>query len=866
MTVAVQTPFASFLASGSATFAYAFKVNAAADLIVKINGVTQASSLYSVTGVGTSAGSVVFISAPTAGAIVSIQRKALLQRITDYQNNGDFLAGTVNPDFDALWMALQDQQYQQTMALQLSPADIVGVNTTLPTPAGGTAIGWNAYGTALVNIVLSTGTSMVSLIASSGASLIGWIQSGIGAIFRSVQDKLREQVSVKDFGAVGDGVTDDQPACARALAYLISIGGGVLIFPPGTYNLVTTTSDGTVSQYFDLTNHENISFIGYGAKINCAWTSASFAAILFNMDGSRRINVEGFDVTGYFSRTLNVVNTHATVFAYMRSRTQDGDGITFKNIRTQGIETFLSANSDLSNSFRMRNVVIQNVFAYNGYYGINCANNCDNLTTINFRTTNFIRSYFPYGVSNHNINYQSYGGDVFTDCLIKAYQRDTTDITVKAKIIANTSNDSHVTIESQHNPGTQPIPAVLKNIVLDIEDLESSGTGPSLRFAYFQDPGGVETHTCTTTLFDNVTVRGNVRNYIDFNVAIPTDTGLLDISKLKYTSAGTANPLTKGFYSSLGYGVTSTSVSPLNVVGNAASNLNGGLNVNDYTGATVFSIDGSNGLTESRLYAPVNKTIVIKNAASGYSAGTLMVDFQGTTSSSFGVKFYEGANSSTPNAANTVVKIGQMNASGRSLGATGTLNASGADYAEYEHNNGLTISKGQIVGFKADGTLTLNYADAIRFGIKSTAPSFVGGDAWATDEIVGPAPDRVSRIMPEFEDVTDADGKTAKVQTAPGETDAEWAARESAYNAAWAAYQAKIEVERAKVDRIAYSGKVPANVTGATPGGYIVAVDSAGAIAGEFVPSPSFDQYRNAVGRVNRILPDGRCEVAVIVH
>ena len=58
-----------------------------------------------------------------------------------------------------------------------------------------------------------------------------------------------------------------------------------------------------------------------------------------------------------------------------------------------------------------------------------------------------------------------------------------------------------------------------------------------------------------------------------------------------------------------------------------------------------------------------------------------------------------------------------------------------------------------------------------------------------------------------------------------------------------------------------------ANVQGATPGDYIVATAADdGSITGVSVAEPDFAQYRKAVGRVNRLLPDGRCEVAVIIH
>lgn len=73
-----------------------------------------------------------------------------------------------------------------------------------------------------------------ALASSSGSSLVGFLQAGAGAQARTVQSKLREVVSAKDFGAVGDGVTDDTLAMQAAFNYVASVGG-TLRFEPGTY-------------------------------------------------------------------------------------------------------------------------------------------------------------------------------------------------------------------------------------------------------------------------------------------------------------------------------------------------------------------------------------------------------------------------------------------------------------------------------------------------------------------------------------------------------------------------------------------------------------------------------------------------------
>lgn len=84
------------------------------------------------------------------------------------------------------------------------------------------------------------------------ADLIAYTPAGTGTVATTVQEVLRRTVSVKDFGAVGDGVADDTIKVQAAIDAIASVGGGIVYFPVGNYRCnvvlkanVTLTSLGT---------------------------------------------------------------------------------------------------------------------------------------------------------------------------------------------------------------------------------------------------------------------------------------------------------------------------------------------------------------------------------------------------------------------------------------------------------------------------------------------------------------------------------------------------------------------------------------------------------------------------------------------
>lgn len=79
------------------------------------------------------------------------------------------------------------------------------------------------------------------LNAANGANLVRTIATGTGAVARSVREKGRDTVSVKDFGAVGDGTTVDTAAIQAAINAVSASGGGTVTLPKGAYRTGTLT-------------------------------------------------------------------------------------------------------------------------------------------------------------------------------------------------------------------------------------------------------------------------------------------------------------------------------------------------------------------------------------------------------------------------------------------------------------------------------------------------------------------------------------------------------------------------------------------------------------------------------------------------
>lgn len=131
--------------------------------------------------------------------------------------------------------------------------------------------------------------------------MVEFTPAGTGAVVRDVQTKLRESVSVKDFGAVGDGVTDDTAAIQSAIdsfGAASSTPQGKVYFPRGTYKI---TSSLVLTYGVSLVGES-----GRSAKINA---DGDFAAIKWSASipsYSRNVTISDLWLHGNGTTAANI--------------------------------------------------------------------------------------------------------------------------------------------------------------------------------------------------------------------------------------------------------------------------------------------------------------------------------------------------------------------------------------------------------------------------------------------------------------------------------------------------------------------------------------------------------------------------------
>lgn len=207
-------PRVQYTASAAQTeFDYPFPIFADADLVVDVDGITQALTTdYTVSGAGADAGgTITFLSAMTGGEIVTIYRDIALERLTDFQQNGPLASASFNDELDRLVMIAQQLQASINRALRL-PFNSTALSADAELSPAASWLGKYVYINASGVPEPATSVGSTTLSQSVIAALLMPQTSAEAALGVTPSNYAYPQGDVRRYGAAGDGSTDDSGA------------------------------------------------------------------------------------------------------------------------------------------------------------------------------------------------------------------------------------------------------------------------------------------------------------------------------------------------------------------------------------------------------------------------------------------------------------------------------------------------------------------------------------------------------------------------------------------------------------------------------------------------------------------------------
>lgn len=238
-------------------FPFTFKVFTATDILVTyldasgVESVLVLSTNYTVSlnadQNASPGGSVTLLVAPATATYITLTSQVTNTQNLNLTNSGGFYPQSINDALDRT--VIEIQQLAEKVSRTVSIPTSSTASVTLPIPAANNVLVWNNTATALINLPATAGTSLVDLAASTGSTLVGTTNGGTGSVTRTVASKLNDSVAAKDFGVVGDGVTNDSTALANAVASALTKQKVVTL--SGTVNAPSMT----LANYID-TNFE----------------------------------------------------------------------------------------------------------------------------------------------------------------------------------------------------------------------------------------------------------------------------------------------------------------------------------------------------------------------------------------------------------------------------------------------------------------------------------------------------------------------------------------------------------------------------------------------------------------------------------
>lgn len=224
MAVPEQTPYIEHTGNGVTTsFALEFQCDSKDHLIVFVDGIEPPIASWSLTE-----GNVVFTTAPAAGKKITLQRNTPFGRTTDYQSfNNSFRPQSVNGDFDRVWWKLQELGVANWLLKQYvdKKDDELKAYLLEEIRKQGVALDqldeyYNYLMQRLAQIAVDKGWDASFVV--DGDKNQKQINSETKAEISKIYSEKLTYITPEQFGAKGDGVTDDTNAIKACIDFLLT--------------------------------------------------------------------------------------------------------------------------------------------------------------------------------------------------------------------------------------------------------------------------------------------------------------------------------------------------------------------------------------------------------------------------------------------------------------------------------------------------------------------------------------------------------------------------------------------------------------------------------------------------------------------
>jgi hypothetical protein len=414
MTVSSTTSKASYTGNGLTTsFAVPFYFLAAADLqVILRSGTTETvqalTTNYTVSGAGNEAGgTVTMLVAPASGTTLTIRRSIAATQGTDLLPNDRLPAEDLEDGLDKLTMIAQQLGEESDRSIKF-PASDAAVSAQVPAASARASkfLSFDANGLPVATVGVD-------------ATLDIFTQAGTGAVARSVNDKLREIVSVDDFipAGIDTATADCTQYIKNATARINALGGGTLSFGAGKTYLVLATGGVSGGNVVYLQNAVGVLIEGNGARILTG--NVTIIQRFFDFDASSNIVIRNLRMeSGYASLDFSA----GIDWIVTRSGTNQ---VVLENLDISYGRVGFSALGQLAgegvDSNRVRDITALNLNFFGCYYPLNFRGAGDNFFARGISARNCGRAYFPQNCRNHDIVLTSEQGGPFSDVLLKVY-------------------------------------------------------------------------------------------------------------------------------------------------------------------------------------------------------------------------------------------------------------------------------------------------------------------------------------------------------------------------------------------------------------------------------------------------------------